>query len=639
MAVPVLVLLALISLIPALSAARAMEEGKSALTKAQAFLESGQLGKAQAEFNRARDQFDRASGHSGDVLIHLQSLVPYAGRTADTLRGLSDIGVNVSQAGADLSSGIAELPDGFDSLAPAKGRIQVGALEQLAPSVASARQLLERAQRTATGLPKSWVFPLVKDATALVREKLDTALPAIRSADALLESLPEFAGQNRPRRYFVAAQNPAELRGTGGLIGLYSILTINKGIMHLDTFESIQELPQRPAAKPPDNLGVPTLFGPGVAGYWSDANTMASPAIAGSLLETLYERTQGVRLDGTIFIDPQALTYMIDATGPVPSPELGTTLTSRSVVPFVTNKAYFRFKDTDERKEALGIAANDVWKTFLREAPPAAALRALTEAVSNRHIIIHAVDPQLQYAFETAGATGDLEAKGDFLGSIVNNFAGNKVDFYMRRSIEYDVSLEPNGFASANATLTFKNEAPAHAPPGYALGPFEGESHEHLHLSPGDNHSLVVLYSPAGTQVKSVRENGKPSFVQPENESDLRLFGSYITVNAQTSKRLQYALTLPEVWRGSNAAGDYTLRIQGQPTIRPTLAKVTLRAPPGMHFTEQPEASEVLIDGSTATWTGEVGGGVDLNLHFERGFWGRTWTQITDCFSKPLIRL
>ncbi|MEX0832793.1 MAG: DUF4012 domain-containing protein [Actinomycetota bacterium] len=640
-AVPILIVLSLISLIPALSAARAMEEGKSALADAQRMFESGQLGKAQAEFDRARNEFDRASGHAGNVLIHLESLVPYLGRTADTIRGLSDIGVNVSQAGVDLSSGISALPSGFDSLAPAKGRIQVGALEQLAPSVTSARAALERAHKTATGLPKSWVFPLVEDATALVRERLDSALPAIRSADALLGSLPEFAGQTRPRRYFVAAQNPAELRGTGGLIGLYSILTIDKGKMSLRDFESIQELPNRPDSEPPESMRIPTQFGRDVSGEWSETNEMPQGPIAATMIEALWERTMGQKLDGTIFIDPQALTYMIEAAGAVPSQELGVTLTPGNVVAFVTNRAYFVFDDSDERKEALGIAARDVWTSFLREAPPEKALRALVTAAGAGHIFVHARDPRLEAAFLTAGAAGEFGTDGgDFLGSVVNNFAGNKVDFYMKRSIRYEVTLLADGQAKAQTEMTFTNDAPANAKPGYAMGPFLGISHRSLHLGPGDNHSLVSLYTPKGTLLTEITEDGKHTIVQPELDPNFQLYGNYIRIDAQREKTLGYSLDLPRVWTGDNAIGSYNLKIQAQAsTVKPTTAEVVVHAPSGMHFTEQPEGSPIEVDGTTATWSGEVGTGVELDLTFERGFWGRAWARVGDFVSKPVVRL
>ena len=45
----------------------------------------------------------------------------------------------------------------------------------------------------------------------------------------LLRGSAAFAGKDRPMRYLVLSQNPAELRGTGGIWGAYAILTLENG--------------------------------------------------------------------------------------------------------------------------------------------------------------------------------------------------------------------------------------------------------------------------------------------------------------------------------------------------------------------------------------------------------------------------
>ena len=53
--------------------------------------------------------------------------------------------------------------------------------------------------------------------------QLDELGRSVHAAHLLLQGLPEFLGSEGRQRYFFGAQDPAELRGTGGLIGAYSV--------------------------------------------------------------------------------------------------------------------------------------------------------------------------------------------------------------------------------------------------------------------------------------------------------------------------------------------------------------------------------------------------------------------------------
>ena len=68
----------------------------------------------------------------------------------------------------------------------------------------------------------------------------------LHAGSLILDRLPSFLGADGPRRYVFGASNPAELRGTGGLIGAYAILTIDHGRLSFSDFRPIQSLP-RPA--------------------------------------------------------------------------------------------------------------------------------------------------------------------------------------------------------------------------------------------------------------------------------------------------------------------------------------------------------------------------------------------------------
>ena len=42
----------------------------------------------------------------------------------------------------------------------------------------------------------------------------------------------------------------------------------------------------------------------------------------------------------------------------------------------------------------------------------------------------------------------------------VNNLTSNRLDYYVRRTVAYDVTLLPGGRGRATATITFQNDSP-----------------------------------------------------------------------------------------------------------------------------------------------------------------------------------
>jgi hypothetical protein len=105
-------------------------------------------------------------------------------------------------------------------------------------------------------------------------------------------------------------------------------------------------------------------------------------------------------------VDIQTLSYLVDAIGSVPVPQLHVTLTKRNTVPYVANQAYTTIKDDTTRKKLLGIVGQEVFGKFLAEASGDRALRALISAGADGHILLYGADPQMQSAFVEAGLAG-----------------------------------------------------------------------------------------------------------------------------------------------------------------------------------------------------------------------------------------
>jgi hypothetical protein len=619
---------------------RHLEEGKDLLEQAQASLLEGDLRGAAAAFSRSRGAFQRSADHPGTVLLRLEGTVPLLGRTPDALLSLSSIGEQVSAAGEEVTGELAALPQGLSALGLQGGRIPVGTLGDLQPSMHRVRLAVDAAQRAADRLPDSWVLGPVAEARDLVREKLEKAAPLARSADALLRSLPSFAGGEEPRRYFVAIQNSAELRGTGGLIGNYSILTIDDGRLSLGPFRDTQSLRNLPA----DGVPVPSpefgktynAFGGG--GFWLNINMTPDAPTAAGLIESLYERVKGERLDGTIFFDLRGLEEMLRSTGPVRIRPLGFTVDSGNVIEYVASAAYLQSGISNPFSRAPALIADAIWERFLTDSDPEEALRSLVQMVAQGHLVVHAADPELQAAFRLAGVAGHFGPDaGDFFGVVLSNAAANKVDFFLREDIRYEVSLEPDGAATAHATVRFSNDAPAGQRPNYLLGPSKAAVDAGLSLEPGENRSWTSFYCPARCSLRSATDNGRPLVLGAYREKGLWLFANFINMKPQTERLVGLRTEVQGAWTGDRTGGVYRLRLQGQPLISPATATVVVRVPDGTDIVWTTPGMEV--QGSTATWRGELGRLRDFEVRFTKPFLARIWTRVWQFLSKPVIRL
>jgi hypothetical protein len=644
--------LALAALIGAASLAAANEvrrdlnAGRGRLVQAERSLLAGDIDAATRDFTLARRDFARAEHHPANLLLKAEAIVPFAGRTPGAVLSLASIGQELAGDGVQLSRAVAALPQGLSSLGPVNGRIPIETLQSLGPVMHRTLASLVALQRRADRLPDSFVLGQVAQARELVRAKLDQAVPLARSADALLASLPTFAGVDHPRHYFLAAQNTAELRGTGGLIGNYAILTLDDGRMSLGPFRDTGLLRNLPASKAPSpSADFEDLYGPfGGAGFWLNVNMTPDAPTAATMIERLYQQVEGTPVDGAIFFDLQGLSDLLRTTGPVRVPALHTTLTSSSVVPFVSTAAYLEGDVPNAFQEGPRLVAEAVWNRFLAVGDAKATLEALVRSASAGHLMLHATDPSLERAFRLAGVAGafgpDASATGaadrDFFALVLSNAAGNKVDAYLQQDVRYEVVLDPNGGSSATATVKLTNGAPAGSAPSYALGPYPGLTVDGRALAPGEDRSWAQFYCAGGCDLTGSTQDGKDVGLEAHRELGLPVFASFLDVSPRSSTELRLGLHRQKGWDGDATGGVYRLRLQGQATIRPTTVTLEIHAPPGMQivWTNVP----MTVRGGVATWRGTLGTARDFEVRFHRPFVSRVWTRIRLFLDQPAIR-
>jgi hypothetical protein len=630
-----LVLAGFLSIPPAIGAASKLLDARADLLTGREALVSGEVEEAERAFGRARESFSGARGDMGNPAIRVMSWLPLLGRTPDTVTAVAETGELVARAGLELVRSGGALPGQVASLAPRDGRIPLPPMRRLAPVLNRAARLLRRADGIMQGSPDRWIPGPVADPRHEFEIEVAEAYRIVRAAAGLARALPAFLGEDGTKRYLVGAQNPAELRGTGGLMGAVAIMEARQGRIRLGHFGPINELtPSRIQGVDPPNPDYARIYDPwGGAGLMHNINMTPDVPSAAVAIERLYERVEGVRLDGVVLADPYALASLMRITGGARVPGLGVTLNAETLVPYVSNKAFAVLRNADARKRLLGDVAGAVLRRFLSgsaTSDPSAMGRGLAEAASDGHLLLHSTDPSIQSAFEDARIAGSLvRPPGDYLNVVVNNLGANKVDYFVNRTVTYDVQLHPGGEADATATVRFDNEAPTHGQPVYVIGPHPGASEV------GENVVLTSVYCASGCEVRDFRRDGRPQPLSVEEELGHPLVRSVSGIASKETERLAHRWHLSEAWKGATGYGSYHLTFQGQPTIRPTRLEVAIRAPEGMEITRTDPEME--IEGGIARWRGKPGDLAMFRVDFASPLPSRLWGAVWDFLDQPLL--
>jgi hypothetical protein len=624
-----------LAFIPASQARTHLLQAKALMQQGQQQLLAGEPEKAESLFAGAQASFIKASSAARNPLLRLFGWVPLVGRTPDAVVGIARAGQLVAQAGQRLGRALTELPGGLDALGPKGGALPTGELAALAPAVRSAGALTDSALGSLRQTSGSFLWGPVGKARDQAESQLESLGETLATAEVVIERLPIFLGQEKPKRYFFGAQNPAELRGTGGFLGAYSILTIDRGRFHFSDFRTITTLPSfSPKQVPTPNASYAHNYNQfGGAGFWQNINMTPDFPSTALAIEGTYRTGTGVGLDGVMLADPSALADLLKVTGPVTLPSQGIQVSEGNVVAYTTNQAYGGFLNPLVRKLILGEVAKVVFARFMGGAgSPTAAARALAEAVGDGHILVYSNDQELQQVLVRAGVAGAFGARtGDFLSVVQNNAGANKVDFFEGRSITHSVQLNPDGSATANTVVTLENGAPTTGQPTEVIGPFPGGSRA------GENVSYLNLYCALSCSLAGAELNGVREPLHNDEELGFPYFQDFLRIPSGRSAELRYELSIDRAWQGGDGGGIYRFTYLNQSTIRPTRMRFEVRAPLGMRILET--SLPMRVSGGVAVWEGTPGRVLELDIRFGRPLVQRMWRGFRRFLSKPIIRL
>jgi hypothetical protein len=439
-------------------------------------------------------------------------------------------------ASTQLNPAALRLPD---------GRIDIERISATTPNLDRALGSLQAATGAiAARSAHTWLAP-VDSARADMLRQLGSFQHTLRSADLAAHIAPPMLGQHGVRRYFVAFQNEAEARGTGGIPGAFAIMRADHGKLSFERFEPDTTLLVTP---------VDMRFGPGYDALFQGTgstnlyvNTNLSPHFpyaARTWLAMWHKRT-GQRLDGAIAVDPTVLSYLLKVTGPARTAD-GTWVTSDNVVQLTQSTVYAKFPKLGQnpaRKEYLLDIARAVSKRVLSAtAANDELVRAGARAAGERRLLVYSASPGIERQLARTSLSGAVPiTRAPYAGLSIVNDGGNKLDYYLDRSLRWQAA-GCGAQREVTVTIRMRNNAPASGLSPYVTARSDDYTYP---VRSGDNREEISYYATSGAVLNSVTVDNRATSAQAATDLGHPVFTLEVEVPRGRTTTIVLSLTEP----------------------------------------------------------------------------------------------
>lgn len=559
-----------------------VERGIVAATSAVATAGAGDTAGSARSFDEAAGSFASASSSVGAWWARPAMAVPVVGRHGRTLLAMAESGSALSAAGARAAREARGTPIRLtDGSVPLERivALQAPARDALS-SLAAAEDRLAGARSPVLVAPVARRLDLLSARVHQVRRDVEVAGLASELAPVML-------GSDRPRRYFLALQTPSELRGSGGFIGNFGEISADRGRLKLERLGRTADLnvggtpTERRLVAPADYLARYTRFDPAMT--WQNITMSPDFPSVAQAITNLYPQSGGRPVDGVIAVDPIGLAGLLKAVGPVQVKEWPVPITADNAAQILLFDQYVRLQG-DARVDFLARVTDAVWQRLTTSTPGVVELaQALSPVMAEKHIQLASTDPGEEQTLARLGVSGAMApVQGDFLAVVAQNASGNKIDWFLRRAVDYRARFDPGtGEVRSKLRITLRNLAPATGLPDYLIG-----SATVPPLPKGANKVYLSVYSPLGASAATL--DGRSLQLESQLERDRHVYSTYLVIPPGGTSTIELDLTgRVERQDGEDGTG-YNLDLHRQPFLAPDSVTTSLELAPGWRVDRRP---------------------------------------------------
>ena len=486
-----------------------LREAKDQALIVEAALARGDVDAARRANQAFRDHTDAAARRTDGPVWGLFEGVPVLGDDAEGLATVAEVLSDVGATGIPpLLDAAAELNAG--AYAPSAHQFPLDRIADLEePAAVSGAAFADAAARL-DRLDSDGFVPALRNELDALTDEVDRASATLETAERASRLMPRLLGGSGPRDYLLVFQNNAEVRATGGLPGVMSLIHAENGRVDITRQESAGAMGELDKPVLPLSAEELNLYGRQLGTYFLDSNFTPDLPRAADLWRARWRLETGTDIDGVFVVDPVAVSYLLGSTGAMQVEDR--ILTAQTIVTEVEHFAYLRYQDQVTQDGFFNAVAKTSFDVFAGgQGDPVDLVQGLIRGVNEHRILMHSFAPEEQA--EVAGTTiaGEVDdAAGDSpeVGVYLNDGTGAKMSFFLDHQVQVtSVSCE-DGRQKLAGRLRVTSDTPSDVAelPETVTGFTDGFADS---VQPGDQLVVADIYAPVGGTIRELAFNGK----------------------------------------------------------------------------------------------------------------------------------
>jgi hypothetical protein len=575
---------------------KAMSSYQELLAQKDAVMEQGFRGYEElkkSDFSGAAASFASAKKTIeglGFLFNNLAFLVPGVGDKLGLGNGLLVFGKNFSDAADILQSAL----NYFDKEAALTEKIKY-----LDKKITEAVPHLLVADRVLDALDKN--VPILPPNINPIKDALHQSVKALLIFQNFRDTLLDVLGDKQFRRYLFVFQNNNEIRPTGGFIGSFAVIDVDKGeIKKIDipgggSYDIKGQLTELVISPEPFHL---------INSAWQfqDSNWFPDFPEAAKKMMWFYEKSGGPSVDGVVAVNASLMEEMLKIVGPIDMPEYGRVMTAENFVDETQKIVELEYDKTiNKPKQIIADMAPKVLEKMSKVSAKDLAVfsQAIHKAILDKDILVYVKNEEMESELESFGLAGklkDISDMTDYLMLVDTNIAGQKTDGKIFKEIVHNSEIDDGGGIIDTVKITRRHTGVK----GEIFSGVRNVNYLRLYVPQGSELLEATGFAaPPGELFKKVGEGYAPDkdlervqgavYVDPKsgtrinNEFGRTVFGNWIMVDpgqeaVVTFKyKLAKKLAMPEggsdLFRALGLAdkfSTYTMLVEKQPGAKNT---------------------------------------------------------------------
>ncbi|HLS93203.1 MAG TPA: DUF4012 domain-containing protein [Microbacterium sp.] len=487
-----------------------------------------------------------------DPVWRVAEFIPWAGTN---LKGVRLAAESIDVAANDLAVPALEEMNS-DSETPILERL-LPILDDVQPRVESLAEGIEKVAAS-----NSLIGP-VRSGVDMVDGVMQTAAPALGVAPSLL-------GADGEKNYLLVFMNNAESVGLGGSAASQTLVHVDKGRLEIAAQAGSGNFTEGQAVDVDVDDSAMQLYGDYLRTHVNTTPSRPDFPTMAELTTAFWNRDIGdQQIDGVVAIDPIALSFILEATGPINIEETGDTIDSGNAVSLLLSEVYSRW-NAYENPEIVdqffaGVAVQMFDKVASADFDMLTMVRSLQRGIDQGSILFHSFDEETQEFIAAERVSGILPTSNDensTVGVYFRDESASKIDYYMRSNIDVAQQCTDSGATFDVATTLHLDidQAAADMLPDYVKSGTWGSS---------QFRTAVYVYGPAGTTLDEVTIEGRQVEIKNQDIDDLGRPVAYVETYLAPTEQA----TVNASFSGEGAFGPAAL--WSTPMVNPTTGTVS----------------------------------------------------------------